>query len=152
MIFDLIKNLISPVQEAPVSTSNHKGTTQPKTKSRPIVTCLGEYEHEWPKVYFHGDAERLFWNLEPEEVVDAPDRVCGEVELASLHPGTVTPVEVEFTDLRSSVYYEDGLLFLWESMGPRDVKDRLRGLIVLDGDDEAVDYARSCMNRRATKI
>jgi hypothetical protein len=145
----------SKPEENPVGNNRkNKGTSRtasPKTETKPIVTCLGEYEHEWAKVYFHGEAEKLFWNMDPAEIVDAPDRVCSTIPVESLHPGSHS-VELEFSDLRNCVYYEDAVLFLWMSMGPRDVKKRLRGLIVLDGDDEAMDYARDCLVRQATKV
>jgi hypothetical protein len=86
-----------------------------------------EGPHDWPYIYFHGQAEDLVdekWNkTRTEEEWSAPDLVASDTQIASVADGTYDV----------TVYAHPAKLFIWSR---RDIM--CRGLIVLEGDQKSM--------------
>lgn len=134
----------------------------------PLLSNEGSQVEHWEYVFFHGAAERLFWNLDPEDVArlkSAPDRVSSDIAKEEMEEG-VHKIEIEYLDDDGEVQYEDGLLFLWlstpakhwitdpDEMGGKYAAHAsfLKGLVVLENDGEALNYARSMYISNAPRI
>ena len=65
------------------------------------LACMGELEHDWPFIYFHGNAEGVVNQNKSSE--QAPDLVSADVSVAEVEDGEHTVF----------VYGFQAILFLW---------------------------------------
>jgi hypothetical protein len=109
------------------------------------VTGSREYDHEWVGVYFHGDAEKLFWPDASWPI--KPDRVSCDKEVADVKTG-ISPISIDYPDDEGRIRTALAVLYLWQPPGCTARK----GLITLEGDKRAVDHAASLFRSKSTSV
>jgi hypothetical protein len=116
-----------------------------KMRKMVYVTSSLEYDHEWHGVYFHGDAEKLFW---PDANLRAkPDRVSCDKEIADIKEG-VSAISIDYLNGDGLIDTAVARLYLWQPAGCTTRK----GLIVLGGDVRGVEHAAGLFHSKSMSV
>ena len=110
------------------------------------VTSGDEYNYNWPGIYFHGEAEKLFWPGGPKALLAPPDRVSCDVSSYDLKAG-IRAVKIDHMGEFGRIETKKARAYIWQPE-----KGGLKGLIVLLDDDKSLAHASNMFTDEVGRI